>query len=196
MPSTLISTFYSIEPLILPVHTFSPKKIILLIGTESAASEEKINTNIKHIEMIYKGVAEIKKIKLKGESIYETTKEITEIIDNEDSVIVSISGGTRLNAMSLLYASYARKDRVEKIVCSDIIKGTLVELPRLTFGITSAKLELLQALANNEGTAVAKIAKQMNKTRGLLYQQLKELKENGFVDESFKITEAGRLALL
>jgi DNA-binding transcriptional ArsR family regulator len=40
------------------------------------------------------------------------------------------------------------------------------------------------------------MAKELRKTRGMLYQHLKELKEGGYVDDDFRITDAGRLALL
>lgn len=43
---------------------------------------------------------------------------------------------------------------------------------------------------------MAEIAKKLGKTRAMIYQHLKELKENGYVDGKFEITLAGRLALV
>ena len=51
-------------------------------------------------------------------------------------------------------------------------------------------------MAKRNGKPISAIALKLNRTRGMLYQHLKELKELGYVDEKFEITLAGRLALL
>jgi hypothetical protein len=36
----------------------------------------------------------------------------------------------------------------------------------------------------------------MHRTRGMIYQHLKELKDGGYLDDDYNITDAGKLALL
>ena len=58
------------------------------------------------------------------------------------------------------------------------------------------KVELLEEISKRAGKPISKIANKLEKTRGMVYQHLKELKDNGYVDEKFNITNAGRMALL
>jgi CRISPR-associated protein Csa3 len=88
---------------------------------------------------------------------------------------------------------------VEKIVCNNIEdeeKMELVELPKFSFGLTRPKKGLLLELLRREGRSIAEIASKLKKSRGIIYQHLKNLKEMGYVDEKFEITLAGRLALI
>ena len=55
---------------------------------------------------------------------------------------------------------------------------------------------VLEKIAQSEKKSVAQIAKELKKTRGMIYQHLRELRDTGYIDEKFSITEAGRLALL
>ncbi|MBN2122449.1 ArsR family transcriptional regulator [Candidatus Micrarchaeota archaeon] len=71
-----------------------------------------------------------------------------------------------------------------------------MDLPKLSHGLTKPKVELLEELGKRNGKPISEIAEEMGKTRGMLYQHLKELKEMGYVDGKFYITDAGRLALL
>ena len=72
----------------------------------------------------------------------------------------------------------------------------LEELPKLTFGLSSVKRELLEEISKRSNKSISEIAKELDRTRGMLYQHLKELKENGYVDDKFDITLAGKMALL
>jgi len=39
------------------------------------------------------------------------------------------------------------------------------------------------------------MAKELKKARSMIYQHLCELKDTGYIDEKFNITEAGRMVL-
>ena len=62
--------------------------------------------------------------------------------------------------------------------------------------IDTAKRELLEEIAKRGDKSIPEIADALDKTKGMVYQHLKELKDNGYVDEKFYITDAGRMALL
>jgi DNA-binding MarR family transcriptional regulator len=72
----------------------------------------------------------------------------------------------------------------------------MIELPKLSYGLTQPKKDILDAIANRDKRPIKEIATKLAKTRGMIYQHLKELKESGYVDEKFHITVAGKLALL
>lgn len=194
--TVLVSTFYSFEPLVAAVHNHSPKKIILLVADDTAKNEN-VKANIAKAREIYGKVAEIEVKLVKGADLLSIAQSLVDLLEKENKSVVNVSGGWKLLAQGVLYGCYARPELVERIVCNDLSKeNTLVELPKLGYGLTTAKRELLEEIGKRNGKTIAEIAEKLEKTRGMLYQHLKELKEMGYVDDEFRITLAGRLALL
>ena len=197
--TVLISTFYSFEPLVASATAYSPSRIVLLVAEDSLTGRdgEKVQANITRAKEVYGNVAPVEVIKVNGSDLVSVAKKTVDLLENEQGKkIVNISGGWKLLAQGALYGCYARPELVEKIVCNKIEDNTLIELPKLSFNLSSAKKELLEELVKRNGKSIANIAKKMSRTRGMLYQHLKELKENGYVDDKFDITLAGKMALL
>jgi len=189
----LLSTFYSFEPFVPAAHAFSPTKIILFVDKDV----EKIKNHLEKVRELYSKVSSIEIVKVDGANLLEVASKTAEVLEKASTpVIVNVSGGWKLLAQGVLYGCYARPSFVEKIICNKIEDNTLVELPKLSFGLSSAKKELLLEISKRNGKSIAQIASKLGKTRGMLYQHLKELKDLGYVDSSFKITEAGRLGVL
>ena len=192
--TTLIATFYSFEPFVAAAHAYSPSKILLIIAKDSTKDIEK---HLGKVHELYGKVAEIKEIEVDASDIFAIAKKTTELLEKNNRSIVNVSGGWKLMAQGVLYGCYARPELVEKIVCNELPEiNRLVELPKLTFGLSQAKRELLQEIDKRNGKPIADIAEKLGKTPGMLYQHLKELKEAGYVDEKFEITLAGKMALL
>lgn len=193
--TNLIATFYSFEPFVAAAHAYSPSRIQLIIAKDSVKNIEK---HIAKVHELYGGVAEIKEIEVDQSDIFSVAKKTVELLEkNGGRTIVNVSGGWKLMAQGVLYGCYARPALVERIVCNELPDiNKLVELPKLTFGLSQAKRGLLGEIERRNGKSIAEIAGKLEKTPGMLYQHLKELKEAGHVDEKFKITLAGRIALL
>jgi len=191
--TTLISTFYSFDPFVAAAHAYSPSKIILVVAKDSIP---KIQEDIEKVKELYGKVASISIRQVNGSDLFGIAEETVKLLEENKKAVVNISGGWKLLAQGVLYGCYARPELVEKIVCNNIEENTLVEVPKLSFGLTSAKRELLEEIAKKNGRSVSEIADKLGKTRGMIYQHLRELKEVGYVDEKFEITMAGRLALL
>lgn len=192
--TTLIATFYSFEPFVAAAHAFSPSKIVLIIAKDSRKDIEK---HLEKVYELYGKIAEIKEVEVDQSDIFSVAKKTVELLEKNNRSIVSVSGGWKLMAQGVLYGCYARPELVEKIVCNELpsIKK-LVELPKLSFGLSEAKRELLAEIESRNGKPIAEIAEKLGKTPGMLYQHLKELKEAGYVDDKFDITLAGKIALL
>ncbi len=195
--TTLISTFYSFEPLVAAAHAYSPTKIILIIAKGSAERKE-VQEGLGKVHDLYGQVAEIKEVEVDAADIFAVAKKTVELLEkNSGRAIVNVSGGWKLMAQGVLYGCYARPELLEKIVCNELPDiNRLVELPKLTFGLSQPKRELLEEIEKRNGKSIADIAEKVGKTPGMLYQHLKELKDNGYVDEKFDITLAGKMALL
>ncbi|MDO8554670.1 MAG: CRISPR-associated CARF protein Csa3 [Candidatus Micrarchaeota archaeon] len=198
MPETvLIATFYSFQPFVAAAHAFSPSKMFILVA-EDSLKNSKVGDDLGKVKDVYGKVAVIDIVKVPGSDLLGIASNTVELIEaNKDNrVIVNVSGGWKLLAQGVLYGCYARKDFIDKIVCNNLEDNSVVELPKLTFGLSSTKRELLEQIANRKGKSIADIAEKLDRTRGMLYQHLKELREAGYVDDKFEITLSGRMALL
>ena len=137
---------------------------------------------------------------MEKDDIYDTASKTVGLIDKEptkdNQIVVSVTGGKRLFALGVLYGCYARADRVARIVTNTASGDELSELPKLNYNLRTGKREILQRIVKRNGKTVMEIAKELGRTKGAVYQHLRELKEAGYVDEDFNITDAGRLALL
>ncbi len=192
--STLIATFYSFEPFVAAAHAYSPKKIFLIIAKDST---KDITAHLEKVHSLYGKVAEIKEIEVDSADIFGVAKKTVELLEKNNRSVVNVSGGWKLMAQGVLYGCYARPELVEAIVCNELPDiNRLVELPKLTFGLSQPKRELLDEIAKRNGKPIAEIAEKLGKTPGMLYQHLKELKEAGYVDDTFEITLAGKMAVL
>ena len=195
---TLISTLYSIEPVIVCATRFSPSRIILL--TEEKATEEKV-----HVEkMITDTIGSVITVEKKYTSLFDVVKvaqDVAGIIGEESikgqRVIVNVSGGTKSQAFGALFGAYARKDMVEQVVYVNEENQVMFEFPLLEFGISGTKRELLKQLESGE-TSASNIATKIGISKVMTYSHLRELKAMGYVVESngFKITTAGKIAII
>lgn len=195
---TLISTIYSIEPVIVCVTNFSPSRIILL--TEEKAPEEKVRAE----KMIIDTFGSVLKVEKRYTTLYDivkVAKDVAAIIEEENAkgnkVIVNVSGSRKPQAFGTLFGAYARKEMVEQVVYVTEEDHFVLEFPLLGFGISDTKRAVLEQLEKGE-TSVSSIALKVGISRGMAYSHLRELKAMGYVSESngFRITSAGRIAII
>lgn len=197
MENTLISTIYSLEPVIACITRFSPKKVIIL--REEDAPEKKLESE----RMLNETVGKVLEIETKITSIYDVVqiaRDTKDIIENENyyerKIVVNISGGEKPQALGALFGSYARHQMVEKIVYVSEEDGHVLDLPILNFGLSKTKLMILQEVKQGENS-VKNLASKIGISRGMTYNHLRELREMGFIDQNrLEITSAGDLAII
>ena len=197
MENTLISTIYSLEPVIACITRFSPNKVIIL--REEDAPEKKLESE----RMLNETVGKVLEIETKITSIYDVVqiaRDTKDIIENENyyerKIVVNISGGEKPQALGALFGSYARHQMVEKIVYVSEEDGHVLDLPILNFGLSKTKLMILQEVKQGENS-VKNLASKIGISRGMTYNHLRELREMGFIDQNrLEITSAGDLAII
>jgi CRISPR-associated protein Csa3 len=194
----LVSTLYAVEPVMVCVTEFSPKRIVLL--REEDAPEEK-----KRAEKLIKdSVGKVVKIEEKETVLYDVVQVAKDTVDAIEKlnaegyeIIVNISGGRKVQAIGVLFGAYARHTMVEKVVYVTEEDQEIVELPVLDYGLSDTKKLILGEIET--GTrSVSAIAKKVGISRGMAYNHVKELRNKGFVEDKggMKATAAGRLAIL
>ena len=111
----LIATLYSPEPVLLATTRLGPERLILLVDKTPNKEQDKA---IKLIQDSLGKVIEIKIVKTDVYDIVKIATECVKIIDlqpDEDHIFVNITSGRKTKAIGLLFASYARHEKVSKI---------------------------------------------------------------------------------
>ncbi len=193
---TLIATFFGVPPFLPTIVKYAPRKVVLLVDDDGKELEKNIRTAKDAVGKVVQ--FEVKKVP--KDDLYASARETVRAIDANKApgtrIIVSVAGGSRSLANAALLGCYARQDRVFKIVASGIKGNEVISLPKLSYNIGSTKRELLAKLQDRRNRTILQIAKEMRKTRGMIYQHLKELEDHGYLDDDYNVTDAGKLALL
>ena len=125
----MISTIYSLEPVMACITQFSPNKIILL------REEDAPDKIVESERMLQETVGKVLELVSKPTSIYNVVmiaRDTADIIDEEHAqgrrIIVNISGGRKPQALGALFGCYARQDMIEKIVYITEEDKNIIEL--------------------------------------------------------------------
>jgi len=197
METTLISTVYSIEPVMICITQFSPRKVVLIMEEEPPREKEQVK------EIIEDTIGKFIKVQIKETSLYDVVqiaKDTVDAIDEERAegrkVVINISGGRKTQALGVLFGCYARNNDVQRIAYVTEEEGEVIDLPILSFGISKTKKKLLEELKKGE-TSVKNLALKLGISRGMTYNHIRELRNMGFIDpEKLEITSAGEIAIL
>jgi CRISPR-associated protein Csa3 len=197
MEYTLISTIYSIEPIMVCITQFSCKKVVLL--REEDAPQAKLQ-----VEQIIKDtVGKFIDIETKITSLYDVVRiaqDTVDVIENERAnnrnIFVNISGGRKPQALGALFGCYSRHGDIERIVYITEEDSQIIDLPILNFGLSATKRMVLEEL-KKDGESVKNLALKIGISRGMTYNHIRELREMGFIaTDQLKITTAGELAII
>jgi len=195
---SLITTIYSIAPVMAAVTKLSPNRIILL--REDDAPEEKLRAE----QMIRETLGKVIEIDTKITSIYDVVdiaRDTVDVIEEESAhdrvVVVNITGARKTQSLGALYGAYARMDLVERVIYITEEDNEIVELPMLSFDLSKTKKRMLEEIDKGE-KSVRKIAKKVGVTRSMAYYHIRELKKAGYLQDKkgLRITTAGKLAVL
>jgi CRISPR-associated protein Csa3 len=195
---TLITTLYTLDPVLVCITRLSPSKVIVI--TEEGAVDKKAQAE-HTLEATFRKVIEIKKL---FTSLYDPVKVAQDVAnaverehDMENQVILNVSGGRKPQAFGTLFGAYARSDMVKRIVYVTEEDNFMLEFPILSFNISPTKKAILEHIRQGE-KAVSKIAINVGISRGMAYNHVRELKDMGYIsdDDGFMITDSGRLAVI
>lgn len=195
----LIATLYSAEPVILATTRLGPQKLILLTDkTPSKAQDdayELINNSLGK-------VIDVKAVKTEVYDIVKVAEKCVEIIDTQDKddeIYVNITSGRKTKAIGLLFAAYARHDKVKKIAYNpEEDQNSVIYLPRLSFKLTESQKKILDHLGDSKYESISKLAEKIDLSTAMLYRAIDELKDMDLVstEEGVQLTDAGKIARL
>ena len=199
MSKILIATLYAFEPIIASATKISADRLFLLIDNEP---DEKQLNSINIIEQSLGSVLEIKKIATDVYDILKVAEESVKIIDllsDKDEIYIDITAGRKTKALGLLFGSYARSDRIKRIMYVKQETKQIVTLPKLSYSITPGQLKIIDFLIRNEVKTMNEFSEKIDVSRAMLYKHIKELKSMDILEETsegIKLTEYGRIVVL
>ena len=195
---TLISTIYTLEPVIVCVTRLSPSKLILL--TEEGTVEKKLRSE----QTIEDTFGRIIKIQKKNTSLYDpvqVAQDVANLIEEEHSqgnhVMINVSGGRKPQAFGALFGAYTRSDMVKRIVYVTEEDNFIIDFPILSFNISDTKKIILEHIKSGV-SSVQDIARGAGISKGMAYNHLRELKAIGYItgEDGYSITDAGKIAVI
>ena len=195
----LIATIYSADPVLLATTKLGADRLILLIDEKPNAEQE---ASLKLVKESLGRVIEIMTVKTKVYDIVEIAKKAVEVIDltpKEDLIYVNITSGRKTKAIGLLFGAYARCTRVKKIGYNpEEDKGSVIYLPKLSFDLTDSQRKVLEHILAGDFKTHTELAEKIDISRAMLYKNIKDLEDRDLIstEEGFKLTDAGKIALL
>ena len=195
----LIATLYNPDPVILATTRLGPDRLVLLIDKESNPDQEK---SLKLINDSLGKVIDVKIIKTDVYDIVKVATKCVEVIDmqpKEDIIYVNITSGRKTKAIGLLFAAYARHDKVKKIAYNpEEDKSAVVYLPRLSFKLSESEKTILSQIDEGKYESISDFAKRIDLSTAMLYRAIDELKDMDLIttEEGLKLTDAGKIARL
>ena len=195
----LIATLYSAEPVILATTRLGPDKLFLLIDKEPSKEQ---NDSLKLINDSLGKVIEVKAFKTEVYDIVKIAEKCVELIDaqsQDDIIYVNITSGRKTKAIGLLFAAYARHERVKKIAYNpEEDKASVIYLPRLSFKLTESQKKVLEFIDKGTYASISDLSQKIDLSTAMLYRAIDELKDMDLIvaDEGLKLTDAGKIARL
>lgn len=195
----LIATLYSSEPVLLAATKLGPNRLILLIDKKPDKEQE---ASLKLISNSLGKVIDVKTVKTEVYDIAEVAKKCVEVIDmqpKEDEIYINITSGRKTKAIGLLFAAYARHDRVKKIAYNpEEDKSSVIYLPRLSFKLTDSEKKVLEYIDQGNYESISDLSKKIDLSTAMLYRAIDELKDKDLIttEEGLKLTDAGKIARL
>ena len=195
----LIATLYNPDPVVLATTRLGPDRLVLLIDKDSNPEQEKA---LKIINDSLGKVIDVKTIKTDVYDIVKVASKCVEIIDmqpKDDIIYVNITSGRKTKAIGLLFAAYARHDRVKKIAYNpEEDKSAVVYLPRLSFKLSESEKKILEHIDTGRYESISDLAKKIDLSTAMLYRAIDELKDMDLIttEDGLKLTDAGKIARL
>ena len=201
MAKVLIATLYSPDPVLLAANRLGADRLILLIDEEPNKEQQQ---NYKLIEESLGRVIDVKQVKTKVYDIVGIAEKCVEIIDmhpKNDEIYINVTSGRKTKALGLLFASYARCNRVNKIAYNpEEDKTAVVWLPKLAFKLNESQRTILYNIDKKDyqHLSYADLAEKIGLSKAMLYRSIDELRDMGYIttENGLQITDAGKIARL
>jgi len=179
LAKVLIATLYSAEPVLLAANRLGPDRFILLIDNKPGKEQEG---SLKLIKNSLGRVIDVKTVKTDVYDIVSVARKCVETIDmqpKDDLIFINITSGRKTKAIGLLFAAYARCDRIAKIAYNpEEDKSSVIYLPKLSFKLTDSQKKILEEIEQHEYKNLSELASKLDMSRAMLYRNIDIVKHS------------------
>ncbi|MCG2719702.1 MAG: CRISPR-associated CARF protein Csa3 [Nanoarchaeota archaeon] len=195
----LIATLYHPEPVLLAVTRLGADRLIVLLDPDPDKEQSK---SLKLLQDSLGKVIDIKVVKTEMYDVVKIATKCVEIIDmqpKDDTIYVNITSGRKTKAIGLLFAAYARHERVKKVAYNpEEDKKSVIYLPRLSFRLTESQKMVLEKVETGKFDSIVELAEKVSLSRAMLYRAIDELKDMDLIrtEDGLELTDAGKIARL
>jgi CRISPR-associated protein Csa3 len=199
--NVMIATLgFEAEPLIIGMQTFNVKKLIIIRERDPPSEARKIEALMQNTFGSILAI-EVKEV----ENWYDIlglvdlmTYLISSEFDKGNRVLVNITGGRKTGSISALLAVFKNVDKVSEVFYVTEEAHQIVHIPKISWSLHKTKLDLLRML--QKGVSDIEVLKdELDISRTMTYTHLRDLKEQGLIDETpdgYELTLAGKLILI
>ncbi len=191
--TVLISTIYKGSAVIQAIKLFAPTKIFFVVDD----TEQDIRKNsVRMIKDLFPNIP-IQEITVKIYDIVDIAREVMQVIEkeNNDKIIVHISEGRKTMSLGLLFGAYIMRRHVDSVYYITEETNVPIRLPLVEFKVSGQKKDILQKI-NDGASSVQELESSLGIKNTTLYVQMKELRDDGFLNKDNKITDLGKMVLL
>lgn len=193
---TLISTFREGYATVAAIYKLEPKKLILLIPKEKDKSRE---LGLSKIKQDFGKTMKIETVSIENYDIPKIAKEVCKVIDEEaklkNEIYLHISESRKPQALGALFAGFIKKSRIKQVFYIEQEANKLLPMPLIGLKISSTSRKILEEVQKGNKD-INKIIKSTKKSKTLIYNNIKQLKKEGYLTESLELTPAGEICIL
>ncbi|MCX8175475.1 MAG: DUF6293 family protein [Candidatus Micrarchaeota archaeon] len=199
----LIATLYNADPVVLAITRLGPDKVVLVFDKHP---NKELSEALERIHSTFGKVIEIEEVRTDAYDVVGVARACVDIIDEQgknDEIYANITSGRKTRAIGLLFAAYARADRVRKIAYNpEEDKKAIVWLPKLSFKLTESQKLILEAIEKDDFENIKELADKLGAqgklSVAMVYRAIAELEDLDFVrtEPKLELTDGGRIAKL
>ncbi|MDK2790245.1 MAG: CRISPR-associated protein Csa3 [Methanothermococcus sp.] len=187
MTTHIINMGFHTEHVYKPIAEFGAKKVVLIYSKddEEYTSEE----DFKKIDVALNKAKELcnmlgidcEEVEVKGMEFEKNVEIFRELMQNENNrIIVNITGGRKITSFALLYASLYEFQKIDKIVY--VHNKRIVEFPKIAhpYNLTKFERKILSSLNEGEKT-ITDLAKEFNVSLPAIVKYINSLEQKKLV---------------
>lgn len=191
MQKVMISTLWEANVVPIAIYKLTPSKVILI--TDDNPKRKKASSSLK------KQFPNIRfdSVKVHEFDVPEITKKILEAANKEEGneVYIHVTEGRKTMFLGGIFAASMLKDKTKGAFYLREDNNELMHVPLMEFRISDTKAKILKELSRGN-RKVADITKKADVHRSLVYAAIKDMIGSGLLTADWKLTDAGKIAVM
>lgn len=193
--NTLITTIHKGDAMNDAIRKFSPDKLLFIFPEPV----EKIKVEaINRIKKDFKNLI-FENITTKTYDIARIASDVDKAIKKElkenNKVKIHISESRKPQALGAYFAGLLNKGHIDGVYYLEEEDGSVLTMPMLNFKLSKTKTFILNEI-NKGNKDIPSIVTKSKKQKSIIYQHVKVLKQDGYLNDDLELTDSGKIVIL